>query len=594
MCGIFGTFGLIDSNLLNKALNIMINRGPDSKGIFIDKYAMLGIRRLSIIDLKTGKQPIFNEDKSIVTIFNGEIYNYKELRFELEKKGHHFYTDTDTETIVHAYEEYGELFVQRLNGMFAIALYDMNVHKILIYRDRYGEKPLYYYNQDIFIFSSEIAPILQYEEIKPRFNVEELPHYLKYRYFRNPSTFIRQIKKMVPGTYITITKRGIEEKKYYEHNNINETSDLGSLLYDSIILRLRSDVPIGLFLSGGLDSTTILHYMNKANKKIRTYSIGFEGYDETNELKYARSMSDTYGTNHNEITVSCQQAIKILDKALMKMEEPVSDPTTISSYFLSEKASKKVKVVMSGEGADEIFGGYNYYKNMKLYKTTKPFKPFLGLLRYFPQKVLDAVFNYPGGIGEEGRQRLIGIENMSEFEIYDHFITLWKDYNSVLREKKSYEPRERSINRSIFAEMFQNDISGWLPDFVLARVDKMSMANSIECRSPFLDNRIVDYFGGKDIDKSILRKEMAHKLPIKVIKRNKFPFFTPIQGWYKEGLREYYDSLFDESDIIRKLFNKKVIDTLINKHDNSPMISSRKLWSLMTLEKSISGLKVQY
>ncbi len=593
MCGIFGSFGFIDTDLLKKALRLMVNRGPDSEGTFVDKDVMLGVRRLSIIDLKSGNQPIYNEDKSLVTVYNGEIFNYKELRAELEKAGHKFYTESDTETIVHCYEEYGVDFVKKLNGMFSIALYDSRSKKLFLYRDRYGEKPLYYYySKGCFIFSSEIRPILAYEEIHPELNIKELPYYLNYRYFKNPDTFIRQIKKIVPGTFIQVSKEGIKEKRYYTFKKENKTLELSNLLDSSVNLRMRSDVPVGLFLSGGLDSTTILHYMRQDKEKIKTFTIGFEGHEETNELKNARSVSELYGTDHNEITISCNDAIKSLGKVIMHMEEPIADPTAVSSYFLSKAASKKVKVVLAGEGADEIFGGYNYYGNMQSYRRLKPLKPFFGLLKYVPQKAIDTLFNYPGGIGVEGRERLLELSKKSDFEVYNDFITLWKDYNIVLKEKLhfNYTP----IKKDIYDEVFYRDITGWLPDYILTRVDKMTMASSIECRSPFLDYRLVDSYGGKDIGKNILRKVMSTKLPADVIKRRKFPFFTPLQKWFDEGMKEYYQSVFDESEIIRKLFDKKCLEILIDKHNSSPLISSRKLWSLMVLEKSISSLDVSY
>jgi asparagine synthase (glutamine-hydrolysing) len=609
MCGIYGSFGSNDINLLKRSVKKLEHRGPDSEGFFIDDNVMLGVRRLSIIDLKTGNQPIFNEDKSIVVVFNGEIYTYKEMRVNLDTKGHRFYTNTDTEVIVHSYEEYGEECVNLFNGMFAFALWD-SIKKILfVFRDRYGIKPVYYFRgKDIFLFSSEIKALLEYKEIKKDLNTRVLPYYLKYRYIKSPDTFIKNIKKVKAGHFLEITKEGINEKRYYtltlkqENHLVKDiTSSLNYLLEDSVKKRMSSEVPLGLFLSGGLDSTAVLHFMDKFKQdKIKTFTIGFEEDNNTNEFDNATKVSNYYNTEHYEIDISAEKAIKAIPKVIYYLEEPIADATTIPTYFLSKFASKHVKSVLSGEGADEVFRGYVYYDNMKYLKKIKQFplliqKRVSSIIKIMPEEVLNSFFKYPDGIGKEGKVRLLRLlsHNKSDSEIYDNLISLYTndDSKKILLENYGFANNEKKKKYgTIYYEIFYKDMMTWLPDYILPRVDKMTMANSLECRVPFLDNKMVDYISKINIteaynNKFLLRETMKKKLPSYILGKQKFPFYIPITHWFELGLKDYYQTVFDKSELVQdKIFKKEAIKDIMQDYKNSKLINSRKLWSLLTLE----------
>jgi len=618
MCGIFGCFGLVDKNLLKKAVKSMTHRGPDSKGYFTDDKVMLGVRRLKIIDLEKGDQPIFNEDKSVVVVYNGEIYNYKELKKHLEAKGHKFYTNSDTEVIVHSYEEYGEKCVTYFNGMFAIALWDSNKKKLFVFRDRYGIKPLYYYkSKDIFLFSSEIKALLNYEELPRNLNTKVLPFYLKYRYIKSPDIFIKDIKKLHPGHFCEVDIKQVKVKKYYslklsqDKENPNKiTSDLSDLLEGSVKKRVISDVPLGLFLSGGIDSTTLLHYMKKfKTDKIKTFTIGFENDNNTNEFHSARQVSEFYQTEHHEISVDADTFIRHIPKVLYNLEEPIADATAVSTYLLSNFASKKVKTILSGEGADELFGGYVYYSNMKYFEKFQKLPYFLQKtgrysVKFLPEKMLSHFFKYPERIGLEGKQRLLNLlsNNKSEVDAYDHFISLYGNYDLdkvLLTSATKTNIKIGYKNMPIHKRMFYDSMTSWLPDYILTRIDKMSMANSLECRVPFLDHRLVDYISKIDYknktEKFLLRKMVRNKIPSFIVKKPKFPFYSPLIDWFNFGLKEYYEEVFSESQLIKKkVIEAKHIVSLFRNYEKSELINSRKLWSLMTLELSYRNFIENY
>ncbi len=596
MCGIFGIFGINDKNFLRKATRSMNHRGPDSEGYYTDDKLMLGVRRLRVIDLEKGDQPIYNEDESIVAVHNGEIYNYKELREKLEKKGHKFKTESDTEVIVHAYEEYGKKFVSKLNGMFAFAIWDSNIKKLYIYRDRYGIKPVYYfYDKNVLLFASEIKAILKFD-FQPTLHEKILPFYFKYRYIKAPDTFIRQIKKLSPGHFIEFSEGKFNIKRYYvpKLDEQPETDvlykQLLNLLESSVKYRLESDVPLGIFISGGLDSNTILYFAKKYKKNINTFTIGFN--DETDEFEQARASAEYFGTNHHELHSSAQDVIKSFPSVIEHLEEPIADATSVSTYLLSQFARNKVKTVLTGEGADELFGGYVYYKNIGYYNLIKeiPNKKILtNLVKILPLKILNSFYDYPSGIGEEGKKRIIHLlnNNLAEIFVFDEFIKLYSD--EEVRKMLGYTRQSYfyKTNFSIYKTIFYNDVKYWLPNYILARLDKMAMAKSLESRVPFLDYRIVDYVSKKKIQnsKQTLRKCMLPYLPKKFIKRRKFPFYIPINKWMKTELKDYSLNLFQESKLIEdKILQKDFLTKIFTGYGSSELINSRKIWSFMVLE----------
>jgi len=420
MCGIAGFYGLEDKALLNKMTSALNHRGPDDEGYYSDKLVSLGHRRLSIIDLsKKGKQPMFNETKNVVVIFNGEIYNYPLLKVELEKKGHKFESMSDTEVIVHGYEEYGENICEKLEGMFAFALWDLRKRKLLIARDHIGEKPLYYYiKDDKLVFSSEIKSILVDESVSREVDMQNLADYLELRYSSGERTMFSGIKKVLPGTCITYEKGEFKERKFYtlpEHNEeIKPDKEIvGKLIENAVKKRLASDVPLGVFLSGGLDSSAIVAHMSKFKEKIKTFSVGFGEVND--ELKYARIVAEKFNTNHKEIILN-KDVLGNLPRVIWHFDEPIADPAAIPTYLLAKEVSKHVKVVLSGEGGDEVFGGY---QTLNLLPKLKKIESMPGFLR---KRVLSSLansfatlFSYPKKqILQLGAEILESSDNLNE------------------------------------------------------------------------------------------------------------------------------------------------------------------------------------
>ncbi|MCM2326029.1 MAG: asparagine synthase (glutamine-hydrolyzing), partial [Candidatus Woesearchaeota archaeon] len=349
MCGIFGSYNLCDKNLLLKGLKLLIHRGPDSKGIFLDDSVMLGARRLRITGNDSGNQPVFNEDKSIAAIFNGEIYNHKELRIALENKGHAFCSDSDSEVIVHAYEEFGTSFIDKLDGMFTFAIWDMAKKRLIAARDRFGIKPLYFFrDNEVLLFSSEIKALLQHDGIKKELNKKMLPQYLRFRFISSPDTFMKGICKLEPGSLIYAENGKITIRKYHNiaisKNNHLDKRQLDLLLTSSVEKMKPERMKWGLFFSGGIDSTLLLDNMQK-HKKVDTYTIGFEGNAE-NELNRARIIAEHYGTDHTEITYDKETVFKIIPKIMHYLEEPICDATAIPTFLMSDEASKRNRVVL--------------------------------------------------------------------------------------------------------------------------------------------------------------------------------------------------------------------------------------------------------
>lgn len=616
MCGICG-FNWEDKKLLDQMLSEMSHRGPDSKGKFFDKGVSLGNARLSIIDLsKKGNQPIFNKDKLMLIVYNGELYNYRALRTELISKGYNFNSGTDTEVILHAYEEYGIDCLSKFRGIFAFCIYDTIHKKLFLARDHLGVKPLYYYNtNEEFIFASEIKSILKYWGIEPSLNLEALPAYLSFRYVPGPNTMFNGIMKLLPGHYLVynLKKQSVLVGKYWDIRSTQKVkydndllTQLRLQLKDSVNAQMAGDVPGGIFLSGGLDSSSVLAFMKQANptSRISTFSLGFEsqeGYE--NELRYARLVSEYFETYHNEIIIS-QDSLKILPKLIFHMDEPVSDATIVPTYFLSEKASRKVKFVLTGEGGDEIFGGYVHYGIINKLDTIRK-SPFLKELilktiKIMPSKVLTKMFNYPSIIGEEGKQRLI--ESVQELnddaKMYTNLISVFNEHDKEkLIDKSLYyrffhefisDLRKEYFNskESIITQIRLREMQTWLPDYILTRLDKMSMSCSLESRVPLLDINLVGMVCSFPLkhrqNKNLLKIAMKNYLPGEIIKRKKYPFTLPIDSWYNKGFRDMAESVLDDNKEVYRFINKTYVDKLL-KQGKSNILHSRQLWSILTL-----------
>lgn len=624
LCGICGILGFEDENLLKRMEDVMSYRGPDDSGMFLDKDIGLGHRRLSIIDLRGGKQPIHNEDESVWTVYNGEIYNYKELKKLLEEKGHQFYTNSDTEVLVHLYEEYGDTFVTKLNGMFAFAIWDGDKKKLLLARDRLGIKPLYYtsYNGCV-LFASEIKSILQYKEIKRHVNIQSLHNYLTFRYVPEPETMFQGIKKLPPGHIMICSSSSIYLTKYWDLNwafspeqkEGHYCKKLLDLLEDSVKIRLMSEVPLGVFLSGGLDSSTVVALMKGlVDTPIKTFSAGYGLDNFMDELEPAQKVAEYFGTDHHEFILDFNP-IECLPETIWHMDEPVADPAILPTYMLSKMAKKYVTVILVGEGSDEIFGGYEQYKFMLINKhfiskipNIAKLKIIPFLLRKTPDAIIDTVFKYTSSLGDEGKKRFLDFissgNNISEGFIKlvsifteqekkgfysENFLNTFKN----LKQSKDVLDNYIKANENIDSlnQMINLDIKTFLPSLLL-RVDKTTMSSSVEARVPFLDHRLVEFSTSipshlklrRFNEKYILKKSVSEILPKYVLRRKKQRFFVPIDLWVKEN----YDMISQilSEPVIKKngYFRYKSVRKIWDNYQKSRLYSARQIWNLFTFE----------
>jgi len=621
MCGICG-FTWPDRQLVKAMTQVISHRGPDDEGFYVDTPISLGQRRLSIIDVKSGKQPIFNEDRSIVLVYNGEVYNYKALREQLTK--HRFYTESDTETLVHAYEEYGFSFVTRLNGMFSFALWDSNTRDVILGVDRLGIKPLYYHvDKKGIIFASEIKALLQHPKIQRVMNRESLIKYLTYRYVPGTETMFKGIHKVPPGHLLVYNTKNktMRLKQYWNpepHQNEMWSEDKSekmvfNLLKDSIQKRLMSEVPFGSYLSGGLDSSIIVSVMRgMMHEPLKTYTVGFEADYPINEAEPARKLAEHWGTEHHELIVK-SDACRYLPKTIWHCDELISDPTTIAQYLISEYAKKKITVVLTGEGADELFAGYLQFKVMKMgasyiTKIPKPIRVSIPkALSFVPNKVLDKFFHYNSMLGDKGRERLL--EYLRTVEKNDVSFIKLRAFFSDSEKTELYRPdlleTEKNVNllkeitpyfttrKNLLNQLIYIDMKRRLPNFLLHKIDKMSMAHGIETRVPFLDHELAEAsfhipqhlkLRGTN-EKYILKKAFRKYLPDEIIKRKKQDFIVPIGNWFKGDFKDMVSTIVDHPDsALKKYFKPNYITKITENYARSPLYYGRQLWSLTAFD----------
>jgi len=606
MCGICGIYGFEDKGLSKNMCKVIRHRGPDDSGFFIDKNICLGHYRLSIIDLETGKQPIHNENHSIWIVYNGETYNYKDLKKDLEKKGHIFYTKTDTEVLVHLYEELGDSFVKKINGMFAFAIWDSNKNKILLGRDRLGIKPLYYCLIDgRLLFASEIKSILQYEEVKREIDYQALNDFFTFRYIPGSRTIFKDIKKLLPG-HILIYNGKLSINKYWDIKFSEEekseqyySAEILKLLEESVSRRLMSDIPLGAYLSGGLDSSAIVAIMSKFSEEpIKTFSVGFDEED-VNELKYAKIVADHFGSDHHELNIK-YDALRILPKIIWHLDEPLADPATIPTYLMSELTKKYVTVVLTGEGSDELFAGYPHYKLLYLtHRYGKLIPKFLrcsmpSILSKFQNSLkLRRFFNHLSNLENEVDSYLDVISVFDKREkkgLYVHSIYKKTQNYNIDIDITSYLKNDI---KNYLNQIFLMDIKRWLPDDLLLKIDKMTMANSVEARVPFLDHNLVESASRIPAnlklqglrDKYIYRKSIAGIIPKEILKRKKHGFTVPINSWLKGEFGEVALQILSEKNIKKRgFFNPNIIQKIIKNHNKSQPYYRRQFWALVVFE----------
>lgn len=594
-------------------VDIITHRGPDDDGFFSDYYMAFGMRRLSIIDLGGGKQPIENEDGTLVIVFNGEIYNYQELYDELISKGHKFKTKSDTEVLIHLYEEEGEAMLTRLRGMFVFSIYDKEKKELFIARDYFGIKPLYYLVKDdkILAYGSEIKSLLKYPGFKREVNHDAVYNYLSYQYNPLEETFFKGIWKLPPASFlkIDIEKNAVIQKTYWEYKFALPETDEHKLktevlagLENSVKAHMVSDVPVGAFLSGGIDSAAIVALMSKnTDKQVSTFTIGF---DKVSEMKEAKVMADFIKTNHHEILLNSDEYLKELPKIVWHFDEPVADPSAVALYFLAKEARKHVKVVLSGEGADELFGGYNIYREPYALSKINIIPKFIR--ESVINRLAHASFNFYGK--NYLRRTLTKIEDRYIGNAYifkqrevNH---LWKHNGENREERLSLTPWYKKMKGLTDSQKMQGiDIAFWLPGDILQKADKMTMANSLELRVPFLDKKIADlsqtipekfkYKGGKT--KYILRKAMESVLPKQTAERKKLGFPTALRHWLREKPEAFLSTII-KNKYINEHFKIGFIKHLFKEHADGTADNSRKiyilyilaLWYNIYIEESIS------
>lgn len=613
MCGIIG-FNFEDKSLLKKALKKLEHRGPDDSGTFFDKSLSLGQRRLSIIDLsKSGKQPMSNEEQTIWIIFNGEIYNFKQLKNQLQKQ-HEFKSNTDTEVLLHLYEEQGTNMLSQLQGMFSFCIYDSKAKTLFLARDRIGIKPLYYYHKDkTFMFASTISSILENKEIKKQINPEALSSFLTFRANTLEQSILNNIKKIMPGHFAiyNLKTNKLKIQKYWDFNYSPENKSeshyekkLLSLLDDAVKSRLMSDVPYGAYLSGGIDSGTVVSLMSRHSPQpIKTFSVGFEQeqHTETNE---ARFLAEKLKTDHHELLIN-QDSIKQLPQIIQHSGEPMSDPTSIPIYFLSKYAKKHCTVILTGEGADEIFAGYPQYKFMKIHhkllkKTPKLFRQNLPkIIHATPDTIKNKAFKFTSALGEKGIERFsnfINSEHPSEQYLNQISIFNQQEQEQLLNKKINlYESHENHFqNKDIVHNCQKLDFKNPMVDDLLMKVDKNTMAFSVEGRVPFLDHRIVELAAkipsnlklkSFTQDKHILRRATKNLVPKQTNKRKKKHFFVPIDSWFKNQLSNLTKDLLNKKYLKEQgIFEPRYIEKIEKQFKKSKLFYSRQLWSLIVFQ----------
>ena len=600
MCGIVGLVTKKEKENTIKLMNDRIkHRGPDGDGYFIDGDVALGHRRLSIIDLSTGDQPMFNEDGSVVTVFNGEIYNYQELKEELIALGHDFKTKSDTEVLVHGYEEWHTDLPKHLRGMFAFAIYDKNKNEVFLARDNFGIKPLYFAKMnDTFMFASEIKAFLDVPDFEKVFNESILETYLEFSFVPTNETFFKGVHRLDAGCSLLYKDGEIKLNKYFkldfkEENMSFEDAvkNISDVMKDSVEKHLIADVEVGSFLSSGIDSSYIVSLAN--------FDVNMNGYTKWcyenkkyDETMYAKDLAEKLGIKNESKIITKEEYLENISKIMYHLDEPTSDPAAISLYFVAKLASKDLKVVLSGEGADEFFGGYNYYREEVDYK-------FYNKLPFCIRHAIGKV----ASIFPEGRGFNFLVRRGEKLE--NSYIGVNRNFSSKMAKKvlkNNYELEAIHVTKDVYNE-FKNysnidkmqaiDINFWLMKDILLKADRMTMASSIEGRVPFIDKEVFkvashlpfDYKVTKENTKVALRAAAKEVIPTEAYKKKKLGFPVPVREWIKEGdFKEEVEKTLN-SDVANKYFNTKIINKMFEEHVNGKKDNYRKIWTIYTFIK---------
>ncbi|MGE3403281.1 MAG: asparagine synthase (glutamine-hydrolyzing) [Vicinamibacterales bacterium] len=615
MCGIAGFADLapgphsldVDRSRVRAMCDVMRHRGPDDDGYYVAPGVALGMRRLSIIDLATGRQPIHNEDATVWVVFNGEIYNYRELRRELERAGHRFSTSSDTETIVHGYEEWGSQVFSRLRGMFGVAIWDAPARTLLVGRDRPGIKPLYYAEAGgRLLFGSEAKCVLACPEVDRQLHAPALDHYLAYLYTPRDQSIFRGIKKLPPGHFLRVADGRVSIERYWSlpteaafaGTEAEALDRLEQVLGDAVTSHMVSDVPLGAFLSGGIDSSVVVALMARASgRPVKTFSIGFEE-QAFDELPHARRVAEHLGTEHHEFVVR-PDALDVLDRLVWHFDEPFADSSAIPTWYVSEIARRHVTVVLSGDGGDELFGGYDRYLPHPRVAAFDRLAPGIGRMaaaamwRALPHGARGK--NFLRRVARDPRGRYL--DSITFYHADERRELLSPDIARRLgrwnAEAAFASPFAELDSLPFAAQMMAFDFATYLPEDCLTKVDRMSMAHSIESRVPLLDHQVVEFAASLPASMKIqgdrrkhLLKQLAFRLvPRELLDRPKQGFGVPIGHWFRGSLRDAFGDILGSAQTRQRgLFNYRFVDRVLEEHLAGTRDHSLRLWQLLVLE----------
>ena len=619
MCGICGKLNFERNNrvspaLIREMLDTIRHRGPDDEGTYYSSQVGLGHRRLSIIDLNTGHQPLSNEDGSMWIVFNGEIYNYQELRVFLLGKGHIFKTQTDTEVIIHLYEELGPQCVEKLRGMFAFAIWDENTKTLFLARDRVGIKPLYYWqNGRSLVFASEIKAILADPAVEAAIAPEVIDRFLTFFYVPGEETLFKNVFKLPPGSYLIAREGRPEIHQYWDLifskpaerlSRSEAESKLLDLLAETVELHMIADVPVGVLLSGGVDSTAVLSFaVQRTDKEVSSYTVGFSDPGVADERPYAQLAADTFGTKHHDMTISAASFAEFMPRYVWHMEEPVCEPPAIALFYVSKLARNYVKVLLSGEGGDEAFAGYSNYRNLLwMERIKRGLRPLNGALAR-GISLASSLFN---------STRMAKYGRLMEATFPDYYYSRTSnpyqstrdglgnlysaDFAGSIDREYTLEPMRRLQahvrGQNTLDAMLYIDTKTWLPDDLLIKADKMTMANSLELRVPLLDHKVLEFAAALPTDlkvrgfttKYLAKKALRSRVPKAILNRRKAGFPVPYESWLRKDLRGWVQEvLFDHATTSRGYFATSVVRALLAR-DEAKGGYSKEIFSLVTLE----------
>ncbi|MBW8828576.1 MAG: asparagine synthase (glutamine-hydrolyzing) [Burkholderiales bacterium] len=616
MCGICGIFDRsgrpVDQRALERMTTALAHRGPDGEGYYLNREIGMGHRRLSIIDVEGGKQPICNEDETLQVVFNGEIYNYVELREELKRFGHQFKTVSDTEVIVHAYEQWGSDCVNHFNGMFAFAIFNTVSRTLFLARDHLGIKPLYATlvgNQ--VLFASEIGPLLQHPDFRREVDLSALAELFTFRFVPSPKTLFNGIFKLPPAHWMKVDGKDIEIRRFWndvpkqrtrysEHDLIEEYQ---ALFEDAVRLQMRSDVPVGLFLSSGVDSGALLAIMSQhSHRPVQTFTIGFEGADRTNELEGARQSALQFGAEHHSMMLSHRDYITYFERYMGDLEEPVAHEPAPAFYFLAQMTSAHVKVALAGQGADEPWAGYDRYLGVKL----------SSLYSRLPTSLTGLLASLIGRVPLPMERLKRGVASLAEPDVLTRFAKIYSFFSADMKaqlykgalkvsfDESRYGTKEalRALQSNVdhldpLSQMLYIDTRANLPDDLLMVADKTSMANSLEVRVPFLDHRLVQFIESLPpglklkgmTGKYLHKKAMTKWLPSETVYRKKKGFAHPVANWLRGPMKALVDDCLLSSDsYMPRYFERGYIQQMLKRHEQGREQFMRHIYLLVSLE----------